>query len=295
MGEAPIPDTRAIALFLNMMAAERGAAANTLAAYRRDLEGASEMLGGGLAAARPEALETLFARLADRAPATLSRKRSALRCFFALLVAEGIRPDNPALALAPVKAGRRLPRTLLVAEVDQLLATATAEAAARPDHRTLRLRALLELLYGSGLRATELVALPRNAIRPDQPYAIVRGKGGRERLVPVSPAARAAVDAHLRHVPAEARWMFPSGAAHLSRVRLFQLVRALGARAGLPPERLSPHVLRHAFATHMLANGADLRAIQTLLGHADIGTTERYLHVEASRLVTTVRRLHPLA
>lgn len=159
----------------------------------------------------------------------------------------------------------------------------------------MRLKALIELLYGSGLRATELVALPRNAIRPPQPFAIVRGKGDKERMVPLSPAALRAVAAQLQLVPKESRWLFPSGKAHLSRIRLYQLVKALAARAGISPDRISPHVLRHAFATHMLQNGADLRALQTLLGHADISTTERYTHVDSARLVATVRGLHPLA
>jgi integrase/recombinase XerD len=176
-----------------------------------------------------------------------------------------------------------------------MLDTLAMEVAERPGPDVLRLKALVELLYGSGLRATELVSLPRNAIRPPIPHAVVVGKGGKERLVPVSPAALEAVAAHLRAVPAASRFLFPSGRGHLSRVRLFQLLRALAAAAGLDPSRVSPHVLRHAFATHMLANGADLRVLQTLLGHADIATTEIYTHVDAGRLVETVARLHPLA
>ncbi|WP_374385810.1 tyrosine-type recombinase/integrase [Sandaracinobacter sp.] len=289
-----LPDSRAIALFLDMLASERGAARNTLLAYGRDLEGASADLSGRLAGAGGEDLERLFAGWADLAPASLSRKRSALRRFFAFLVAEGIRPDNPALAIAGVKAGQPLPKTLSVDEVDRLFATLDTDLADAPGPQAVRLKALIELLYGSGLRATELVALPRNAIRPPQPFAIVRGKGEKERMIPLSPAAIRAVAAQLQLVPKDSRWLFPSGKSHLSRIRLYQLVKALAARAGLSPDRISPHVLRHAFATHMLANGADLRALQTLLGHADISTTERYTHVDSARLVATVKGLHPL-
>jgi integrase/recombinase XerD len=158
----------------------------------------------------------------------------------------------------------------------------------------IRMLALLELLYGSGLRATELVSLPRNAIHPDRPFLILKGKGGRERLVPVSDRARAAAAKWAVHVPTGQPWLFPSGKSHLSRVRLFQMVRALGAGAGIAPERLSPHVLRHAFATHLLSGGADLRALQSMLGHADIGTTQIYTHVDSAHLVELVNRRHPL-
>lgn len=293
--DAALPDGRAIALFLDMLASERGAAANTLAAYGRDLAGVSALLGGRLAAATGADLEGVFARLGDLAPSSLARRRSALRRFFAFLLAEGMRADNPALGLAAVKPGRPLPKSLSVEEVGRLLGTVAAEAIADPGPATIRLKALMELLYGSGLRASELVALPRNAIRPPQPFAIVRGKGGKERLVPLSPAALEAVSAQLALVPRDNRFLFPSGSGHLTRVRLHQLVKAAAARAGIEPARISPHVLRHAFATHMLAGGADLRTLQTLLGHADISTTEIYTHVEASRLVSTVTRLHPLA
>jgi integrase/recombinase XerD len=290
-----LPDPRAIALFQDMLASERGAAKNTLAAYGRDLAGASQDLAGRLADAAPHDLERLFAGWGSLAPATLARKRSALRRFFGFLVAEGIRADNPAATLAGVKPGRPLPKTLSPEEVDRLFTTLESDLAANPGPQAIRLKALLELLYGSGLRATELVALPRNAIRPPQPFAIVTGKGNKERLIPLSPAALTAVEAQLALVPRDSRWLFPSGKGHLTRIRLYQLVKALGARAGIPPDRISPHVLRHAFATHMLANGADLRALQTLLGHADISTTERYTHVDGARLAATVKTLHPLA
>ena len=156
---------------------------------------------------------------------------------------------------------------------------------AHPAPNDLRLAALIELLYGSGLRASELVALPRNAIHPDRPFLILRGKGGAERMVPISDRARAAVAAWRVHVPTDKAWLFPGGKRHLSRIRLYQLVKALAAEAGIPPDRVSPHVLRHAFATHLLGGGADLRAVQAMLGHADIATTEIYTHVEATQLV----------
>jgi integrase/recombinase XerD len=292
---ADLPDLRAIALFQDMLASERGAAKNTLAAYGRDLANASEDLSGRLAHATSEDLERLFAGWQVLAPASLARKRSALRRFYGFLVAEGIRADNPAATLAGVKPGRPLPKTLSPQEVDLLFATLDTDRAERPGPQAIRLKALMELLYGSGLRATELVALPRNAIRPPQPFAIVTGKGNKERMIPLSPAALCAVEAQLALVPRDSRWLFPSGKNHLTRIRLYQLVKALGARAGIPPDRISPHVLRHAFATHMLANGADLRALQTLLGHADISTTERYTHVDGARLAATVKTLHPLA
>ena len=182
------------------------------------------------------------------------------------------------------------------ADVDRLFAAIAERAARDPlDPNDLRLSALFELLYGSGLRATELVSLPRNAVHPDRPFLILRGKGGRERLVPISDRARAAVAAWRTHVAADRPWLFPSGKGHLSRIRLYQLVKAIAAEAGIPPDRVSPHVLRHAFATHLLAGGADLRALQSMLGHADIATTEIYTHVDSSRLVELVNTRHPLA
>ncbi len=292
-----LADSRTIALFLDMMAAERGASANTLAAYARDLADASRRLGGRLGAAEPSELAGLLGQWMGLAPASVARRRSALRQFFAFLHAEGLRDSNPALQLAPQKLARPLPRTLSVAEVDCLFEALAALEAESPGPRTVRLRALVELLYGSGLRASELVGLPRAAIRPGQPYAIVRGKGGRERLVPVSEKALAAALLQQALVPKPCPFLFParSGAGHLSRVALFQQLRALAARAGLDPARVSPHVLRHAFATHMLARGADLRVLQTLLGHASIATTEIYTHVATDHLVEAVSRGHPLA
>lgn len=290
----PPRDRRLIDRFLAGMAAEQGAARNTLLAYRADLEGARAMIGD-LAGADTEGLRRLYDGWSTLAPSTVARKLSALRRFYVFLEEEGERADNPAARLVRPGLRRTLPRLVSRDEVERLFQV--AEEAAHGDHapdRMVRRLALLELLYGSGLRATELVSLPRNAIHPDRPFLILRGKGGRERLVPVSDRARLAVGRWAERVPLASAWLFPSGHAHLSRVRLFQLVRELGAAAGIAPERLSPHVLRHAFATHLLAGGADLRALQTMLGHADIGTTQIYTHVEADRLVELVNRRHPL-
>ncbi|WP_242095337.1 MULTISPECIES: tyrosine recombinase [unclassified Sphingomonas] len=282
--------------FLEMLAAEAGAAANTIAAYRSDLMLASEVLGGRLG----EADAAMLGRVAEEwralATATVARKSAALRRFYAFLADEGLRADDPGAALPRPGAGRSLPKVLSRADVDSLFTAIDARLArAIPDPNDLRLAALIELLYGSGLRASELVGLPRGAVHPDKPFLIVRGKGGRERLVPISDRARAAVAAWREASDAANPWLFPSGKGHLSRVRLHQIVKALGADAGIPPDRISPHVLRHAFATHLLAGGADLRALQTMLGHADIATTEIYTHVDASRLVELVNTRHPLA
>lgn len=288
-------DPALIDRFLEMLAAEAGAARNTLAAYRSDLTLASVALEGGLTTADAEALQRLAGGWAELSRSTVARKSAALRRFFAFLHEEGHRSDDPGGALPRPGAARALPKTLSHADIDRLFA-ALAERLARvpPNPLDLRLAALVELLYGSGLRASELVSLPRAAVRADQPYLILRGKGGRERLVPLSDRARAAVAAWRAHVPAECAWLFPSGKTYLSRVRLYQLVKALAAEAGVPPDRVSPHVLRHAFATHLLAGGADLRALQTMLGHADIATTEIYTHVDSARLVELVNSRHPL-
>ena len=290
-----LTDRAAIERFLEMLAAQAGASRNTLLAYRSDLALASDTLGGRLAAADTAALQTLGDGWAELSRATVARKAAALRRFFAFLQEDGLRADDPGAALPRPGARRALPRTLTHADVDRLFAV-LAERVARdpPVPADLRLAALIELLYGSGLRATELVSLPRNAIHPDRPFLILRGKGGRERLVPISDRARAAVAAWRAHVASDRAHLFPGGKSHLSRVRLFQLVRALAAEAGIPPDRISPHVLRHAFATHLLEGGADLRALQSMLGHADIATTEIYTHVDRARLVALVNERHPL-
>jgi integrase/recombinase XerD len=291
-----LEDHALIERFLEMMRAEAGAAGNTIAAYATDLRLASEVLQGRLGeAGRPE-IERLAEEWRALARSTVARKAAALRRFFAFLADEGLRADDPSAALPRPGTTRPLPKVLSVEDVEALFAAIAArQARVPPDPRDLRLAALVELLYGSGLRATELVSLPRNAVAPDRPYLILKGKGGRERLVPISDRARAAVAAWRAHVDADRAWLFPSGKGHLSRVRLYQLIRALAAEAGIPPERASPHVLRHAFATHLLEGGADLRALQAMLGHADIATTEIYTHVDSKRLVDLVNQRHPLA
>ena len=292
-----LDDGAAIAAFLSALAAESGAARNTLMAYRSDLELASDMLAGGLAAADAAALNRLADGWSNLARATVARKAAALRRFYAFLHDEGMRVDDPSTALPrPGGMQRRLPRVLDHDDIARLFAVlAERVAASSGASADVRLLVLVELLYGSGLRATELVSLDVRAIVADRPFAIMKGKGGRERLVPVSDRARAAVAAWKRIRGDAPGYLFPSGAKHLSRVRLFQLLRALAAEAGIPPERISPHVLRHAFATHLLEGGADLRALQTMLGHADIATTEIYTHVETARLVELVTTRHPLS
>ncbi|MGN6268737.1 MAG: tyrosine recombinase [Sphingomonas sp.] len=288
-------DAALIDRFLEMMAAESGAAANTIAAYGSDLRLASTFLDGGLVGADAGALARLGGEWASLSRASVARKSAALRRFFAFLADEKLRDDDPSAALPRPGTARALPKTLSRADVDRLFA-AIAERIARvpADPNDLRLAALVELLYGSGLRASELVSLPRNAVAPDRPFVILKGKGGRERLVPISDRARAAVAEWRQHVAADRAWLFPSGKKHLSRIRLYQLIKTLAAEAGIPPDRVSPHVLRHAFATHLLEGGADLRALQSMLGHADIATTEIYTHVESSRLVELVNQRHPL-
>lgn len=280
--------------FLEMMAAERGAARNTLLAYRTDLFTASDVVGG-LARADAAALARLGDSWATLAASTVARKASALRAFYGFLEEEGLRADNPSDALPRPSVRRPLPKVLTTADVDRFFAViAERLEGERPSALDLRLSAIVELLYGSGLRATELVSLPRRALSGDRPFLILKGKGGRERLVPISDRARAAVALWTRHVPAESPWLFPSGKGHLSRIRLYQMVKALAEAAGIRPDRVSPHVLRHAFATHLLEGGADLRALQSMLGHADIGTTQIYTHVDSRRLVELVNSRHPL-
>ena len=291
MGE----DGALIGRFLEMMAAERGASRNTLLAYRADLEGAAKILSG-LSAASKDAVAGLAAAWADLSASSVARKASALRAFYGFLEEEGLRADNPSAALPRPVTRRPLPKILSAQEVESLFALIEEKLAIEhPSPLDLRLSALIELLYGSGLRATELVSLPRRALAPDRPFLILKGKGARERLVPISDRARAAVSAWLPHVPADSGWLFPSGKSHLSRIRLYQLVKQLAAAAGIAPQRVSPHVLRHAFATHLLEGGADLRALQSMLGHADIGTTQIYTHVDSRRLVELVNSRHPLA
>lgn len=292
----PGDDPALIERFLEMLAAEAGASANTIAAYGTDLRLASQALDGGLALADRVAIERLAEEWRDLARATVARKSAALRRFYGFLLDEKLRADDPGSALPRPGTGRGLPKTLSNADVDAIFAAIQARIErVPPDPRDLRLLALIELLYGSGLRASELVSLPRGAVQPDKPYLILRGKGGKERLVPLSDRARAAVAAWRAHVDPARPWLFPSGKGHLSRIRLYQMVRDIAGLAGIPPDRISPHVLRHAFATHLLEGGADLRALQAMLGHADIATTEIYTHVDSARLVSLVNERHPLA
>ena len=280
--------------FLEMMAAEAGASRNTLVAYRSDLSASAADLGGVLGAATSEGLIKLGAAWADFSSATVARRSAALRRFFGFLVDDGLRSDDPSAALPRPALERPLPRILDEGEVEAIFREVEGRAASGLP-LALRNLALLELLYGSGLRASELVSLPRRALRPGQPFLILKGKGDKERLVPISTRSEAAVELWLAHVPAASPWLFPSGKGHLSRVRLFQLVREMAGLAGIAPDRVSPHVLRHAFATHLLTGGADLRVLQSLLGHADIATTQIYTHVDSARLVELVNARHPLA
>ena len=288
------PDDRALVdRFLDMMAAEAGSSRHTLAAYRNDLERSAESVGS-IGRATVDDLSRLGAQWAELAPSTVARRSAALRRFFGFLVDDGLRDDDPSQALPRPRFERPLPRILEADEVNRMFAAAE-DRATSGEPTGLRNLALLELLYGSGLRASELVGLLRGAVRPGQPFLMVRGKGEKERLVPISSRAQAAVGKWLDVAPGGTLWLFPSGKSHLSRVRLFQIVRAMAADAGIAPERVSPHVLRHAFATHLLSGGADLRVLQSLLGHADIATTQIYTHVDSARLVELVNARHPLA
>ena len=288
------PDDRALVdRFLDMMAAEAGSSRHTLAAYRNDLDRTAENIGS-LGGASADDLSRLGAAWAELSPATVARRSASLRRFFGFLVDDGLRKDDPSATLPRPRLERPLPRILETPEVERMF-EAAEERAASGEPAAVRNLALLELLYGSGLRATELVSLPRGAVRSGQPFLMVRGKGSKERLVPISTRAEAAVGRWLEFVPGDTLWLFPSGKTHLSRVRLFQIVRAMAADAGIAPERVSPHVLRHAFATHLLSGGADLRVLQSLLGHADIATTQIYTHVDSARLVELVNSRHPLA
>ena len=299
-------------LFLDMLMAERGAAAHTIEAYARDL---SEFLaflaskGKTAETASADHLRAFLAGLAKKglAPTSRARKLSAIRQFFRFLLAEGMRSDDPSSAIDSPKLGRPLPKILSLEEVEALLRTASdaseqaADGAAR--RRALRLYALLETLYATGLRVSELITLPRAVLTTDDRVLAIKGKGGRERLVPLNDAARKALAVHLAAVrDDEAKasgaspWLFPSsGGEHLTRQRFGQELKALALQAGIEPSRVSPHVLRHAFASHLLERGADLRTVQQLLGHADISTTQIYTHVIEERLRRLVEQHHPLA
>ncbi|EAP89915.1 integrase/recombinase XerD [Oceanicaulis sp. HTCC2633] len=302
---------RSIDLFLDMMAAERGAARNTLDAYRRDLEDAAQRLGAhgtGLESAQTADVERFLSDLASDglSPATAARRLSALKRYYRFLLKEGLRADDPAKTLSGPKKPRPLPKVLSEGQVETLF-----DAADRIEGADgFRLRALLELLYAGGLRVSELVTLPLAAFARSERCLVVTGKGGKERLVPLTDSAIRAVEAYKAvradHLPSRAavthavasRYLFPSRTArdgHLTRERFAQLLKALSLAAGLDPQQVSPHVMRHAFATHLLANGADLRSVQSLLGHADVSTTEIYTHVLEARLKALVHDAHPLA
>ncbi len=301
-----------VELYLDMLAAERGAARNTLEAYRRDFADACAFLGRArrtLVDAGSDHLRDYLRDLEARgfAPASAARRLSALRQLFRFLYAEGHRRDDPAAAIEGPKRGRSLPKILSVAEVDRLLSHAHARTqapSASPGERVraARLACLLEILYATGLRVSELVSLPASAARGDLRMLVVRGKGRKERLVPLNEASKRAMASYLALLDAGAahaatRWLFPSfgESGHLTRQQFARDLKELGAQAGIAPQKVSPHVLRHAFASHLLQNGADLRAVQTLLGHADISTTQIYTHVLEERLKGLVRDLHPLS
>jgi integrase/recombinase XerD len=308
--KAQISGERLIRLYLDMLAAERGAGANTLGAYERDLEDLSVFLKTirrSVATARTDDLRAYLAELSRRGlqPATAARRLSAVRQLYRFLYAEGHRPNDPAAVLEGPKRQRALPKILTIAEVDRLLAAANRHEPAAPQAvrlRAARLACLLEILYATGLRVSELIALPITAARHDARVVVVRGKGNKERLVPLNDAARRAMANYLALLDAagrdgESKWLFPSfgQSGHLTRQHLGRELKNLTQQAGLQADKVSPHVLRHAFASHLLHNGADLRVVQTLLGHADISTTQIYTHVLEERLKGVVRDLHPLA
>jgi len=310
-------DVKLIGLFLDMLAAEQGAGENTLDAYRRDLTDLSEFLGKAhqtFAGATTEALRAYLADLDTRGfkSSSVARRLSALRHLFRFLLNERIRSDDPAAILSGPKRGRSLPKVLSIADVDRMLShakEATRAASASPTQRlrAVRLYCLLEVLYATGLRVSELVTLPRSAATRDARMIVVRGKGSKERLVPLNDASRQAMADYLAAMQAQtgakskasvaSKWLFPSfgESGHLTRQHFARDLKDLAVAAGLAARQVSPHVLRHAFASHLLHNGADLRIVQTLLGHTDISTTQIYTHVVEERLKAMVRDLHPLS
>lgn len=295
--------------FLDMLAAERGAARNTLDAYERDISDYLVFLGGKpLEGVSPDEIRSWLADLAARGlkASSAARRLSAVRQFHRFLYTEGLSPGDPAAAIQGPRQGRPLPKVITIDAVDRLLGAAR-EACERAGTtpaarlRALRMRCLVEMLYATGLRVSELIALPLSAATTRERFLIVRGKGDKERLVPLNEAARLAARAWLEALneagQGGTRWLFPSDgeSGHLTRQAFGRELKALGGAAGLPGASLSPHVLRHAFASHLLQNGADLRVVQELLGHADIATTQIYTHVLDERLKSMVRDLHPLA
>ena len=310
--KAASPSQRLIAAFLEAIAAERAASRNTIEAYRRDLGDYSAFLASRGVDALKASSDDVRGFLAHRGAAglkasSLARQLSSVRQFHKHLYLDGRRGDDPTMAIEGPRRSRPLPKLLAMAEVDKLLAVAREglDAEGRPAAerlRATRLSCLVELLYGSGLRVSELIGLPKSAARAREPMIAVRGKGAKERLVPVSEPARAAVAAYRAALEARAPgaakspWLFPADSAsgHLTRQAFARELKALAAAAGIAAARISPHVLRHAFASHLLQNGADLRVVQDLLGHADISTTQIYTHVLDERAKAMVRDLHPL-
>ncbi len=303
-------DEALIEAFLHMMRAEIGTAFNTISAYGADLREISRFLGGRgvcfLSCERGD-LEAFFSARAVEGlnPNSAARKLSCLKRFTKFLTAEGKLQSDPALLIEGARARRRLPKTLSAGEAELLLNTAHEEAAKAPEDarfRALRFACLLELLYATGLRVSELVGLPKAALKGDQLMLTVKGKGGRERIVPLNGKAREALDRYIEALAgnksaAAQKWLFPSwgDSGHFTRQKFARDLKEHGAKAGIDAERLSPHVLRHAFASHLLDRGADLRVLQTLLGHADISTTQIYTHVMEERLKQTVFDFHPLS
>ncbi len=307
--QAKNSDAGLIELFLDMLSAERGASRNTLAAYARDLADFSDHVGAArrsIADARTEDIRAFLGTLAKRgfAAASVARRLSAIRQLYRFLYAEGRRKDDPSAIIEGPRRGRTIPKVLSIADVDRLL-TQARTGVAETEHlerlRSARLACLLEVLYATGLRVSELVALPVSAAERNARMLTVRGKGGKERLVPLNEAAKAAMGEYLTLLSdagrgQKSKWLFPSfgQSGHLTRQHFARDLKTLAAAAGLRSDQVSPHVLRHAFASHLLHNGADLRVVQTLLGHADISTTQIYTHVLEERLKSLVRDLHPL-
>jgi integrase/recombinase XerD len=302
---------RGLEAFLEMMAAERGAAANTLEAYRHDLTDYHAAIGRAGKSALDVDTENIRAYLRGLkgrglSAATSARRLSAIRQLHRFLYAEGLRADDPALILEGPRRNVRLPKILSLEEVERLLGAAQAVVdeiePGRPERvHAARTACLIELLYATGLRVSELVALPKSAARRSDPLILIRGKGGRERLVPLSDPAKRAIAVYRGLLEAtkggaEGAWLFPADSAsgHLSRQVFARDIKEVAAAAGIAAARVSPHVLRHAFASHLLQNGADLRVVQELLGHADISTTQIYTHVLDARMKAMVRDLHPL-
>ena len=293
-----------IEAFLEMMSAERGAGANTLAAYRRDLQDFAPHPGKGLLGATRDEIKSWLAQqsAAGLKASSQARRLSALRQFYGFLFAEEIRPDNPTEAVDSPRAGRPLPKILGAADMAAMIGAAEKRAGESAEGK--RLLAIVEMLYAGGLRVSELAGMPLSSVKAARNFILVRGKGGKERMAPLNPSARDAIQSYLcvreEFLPKDSgraeRYLFCSRGKEgfLTRQRLHQLLKALALEAGLDPAKVSPHVLRHAFATHLVEGGADLRSVQTLLGHADIATTEIYTHVAKDRLKRVVEKSHPL-